>query len=103
MIYSSIYGDNIERRYLVLKKRIGVIGIVVESHKKSGTIVQEILADYSFLIIGRMGIPYRERGISVISLIVEGNTDDIGALTGRLGNLEGVTVKTALTSVGYQE
>lgn len=45
-----------------------------------------------------MGIPYRERGISVISIIVEGDTDEIGALTGKLGNLKGVTVKTALTS-----
>ena len=53
---------------------------------------------YSSIIIGRMGIPYRKRGISVISIIVEGDTDEIGALTGRLGNLKGVTVKTALTS-----
>lgn len=84
-----------------MKKRIGVIGIVIDSHEKSGNQVQEILGHYSSLIIGRMGIPYRERGIAVISLIVEGNTDEIGALTGLLGNLEGVTVKTALTAKEY--
>jgi len=81
-----------------LEKRIGVVGIVVENHKESGSAVQEVLSQYSPIIIGRMGIPYRERGISVISIIVEGDTDQIGALTGKLGNLKGVTVKTALTS-----
>lgn len=86
-----------------MKKRIGVVGIVIDSHEKSGATVQDVLSKYSYLIIGRMGIPYRERGISVISLIVEGNTDDIGALTGKLGNLEGVTVKTALTPKEYQD
>jgi len=44
-----------------------------------------------------MGIPYHERQVSVISLIVDGTTDQIGALTGKLGNLPGVTVKSALT------
>lgn len=81
-----------------MEKRIGVVGIVVENHKESGSAVQEVLSQYSPIIIGRMGIPYRERGISVISIIVEGDTDQIGALTGKLGNLKGVTVKTALTS-----
>ncbi len=81
-----------------LEKRIGVVGIVVENHKESGSAVQEVLSKHSSIIIGRMGIPYRERGISVISIIVEGDTDEIGALTGKLGNLKGVTVKTALTS-----
>ena len=81
-----------------MEKRIGVIGIVVENHEESGSTVQEVLSKYSSVIIGRMGIPYRKRGISVISIIVEGDTDEIGALTGRLGNLKGVTVKTALTS-----
>lgn len=84
-----------------MNSRIGVIGIVVDSHEESGADVQEILGKYSSLIIGRMGIPYRERGISVISIIVEGNTDEIGALTGKLGNLKGVTVKTALTPKEY--
>lgn len=84
-----------------MSNRIGVIGIVVDSHEKSGAAVQDILGKYSSLIIGRMGVPYRERNISVISVIVEGNTDDIGAMTGMLGNLEGVTVKTALTSEEY--
>jgi putative iron-only hydrogenase system regulator len=48
------------------------------------------------MIIGRMGLPYRERNVSVISLIVDGTTDELGALTGKLGNLPKVTVKSAL-------
>lgn len=82
-----------------MEKRIGVVGIVVEDM----TIVSKInsvLHEYADLILGRMGVPYRERSISVISLIVEGTTDQIGALTGKLGNLPGVNVKSALSKAG---
>ncbi len=68
------------------EKRIGVIGIVIE-----------ILSEHAEMIIGRMGLPYREKDIAVISLIVDGSTDELGALTGKLGNLPQVTVKSALT------
>lgn len=77
-------------------KRIGVIGIIVEDQEVTARL-NAILHDYSHLILGRMGVPYRERMVSVISLIVEGTTDDIGALTGKLGNLPGVNVKSALS------
>ncbi|MEN6304161.1 MAG: TM1266 family iron-only hydrogenase system putative regulator [Armatimonadia bacterium] len=56
-----------------------------------------VLHEYAPFIIGRMGIPYRERGVSVISIIVDGATDEISALTGRLGRVRHVAVKTALT------
>jgi len=80
-----------------MESRIGVIGIVVDNPKEVGQRVNDYIREYSHIIVGRMGIPYRERGISVIALIVEGTTDDIGAFTGKLGNLKGVTVKSALT------
>jgi len=80
-----------------VESRIGVIGIVVDNPKELGQQVNDYIREYSHIIVGRMGIPYRERGISVIALIVEGTTDDIGAFTGKLGNLKGVTVKSALT------
>ncbi len=79
-----------------MEKRIGVIGIIVEDLEVTAKL-NAILHDYSHLILGRMGVPYRERMVSVISLIVEGTTDDIGALTGKLGNLPGVNVKSALS------
>ncbi|SHF16505.1 putative iron-only hydrogenase system regulator [Caldanaerobius fijiensis DSM 17918] len=80
-----------------MEKRIGVIGIVVEHREQVADELNRILSLYGDIIVGRMGIPYRDRGLSVISLIVDGTTDDIGALTGKLGNLPGVRVKTALT------
>lgn len=79
-------------------KRLGVIGIVIEDRQAVAR-VNEILSAYSHVFVGRMGVPYRERGISVISLIVDGSTDDVGALTGKLGALHRVTVKSALTKV----
>ncbi|HPI87678.1 MAG TPA: iron-only hydrogenase system regulator [Spirochaetota bacterium] len=77
-------------------KRVGVIGIVIKD-LKSASRINEILNEYSEIIIGRMGVPYREKKISVIALIVDGNTDEIGALTGKLGAVPEVTVKSALT------
>lgn len=82
------------------ERRIGVVGIVVENRLQAAAYVNEVLSAYGDVIVGRMGVPYRERNISVIALIVDGTTDEIGALTGRLGNIEGVMVKTALTSFG---
>lgn len=79
-----------------MEKRIGVIGIVIEDRNITARL-NTILHDYSDIILGRMGLPYKERNISVISLIVEGSTDEIGALTGKLGNLPGVNVKSALS------
>lgn len=81
-----------------MPQRIGVIGIVVEDRKKSAGLINQILGEYADIIVGRMGIPYRERNISVISLIIDGDTDKIGALTGKLGNIKGVRVKSALIS-----
>lgn len=78
-----------------MEKRLGVIGIVVENIK-SASKVNEILHDYSNIIVGRMGIPYKNRGVSIISLIVDGTTDEISAMTGKLGRINEVSVKTAL-------
>lgn len=84
-------------------KRIGVIGIVIDSPDIIADKVNHYIGQHSSIIVGRMGIPYKKRSISVISLIVEGTTDEIGALTGKLGRLEGVTVKSALTTKEYEE
>ena len=78
-----------------MDKRIGVIGIVVEDLEVTGRL-NEVLHEYSRLIVGRMGIPYRERGLSVISVIVDGDNDEISALTGKIGRISGISVKTAL-------
>lgn len=80
-----------------MEHRIGVIGIVVEDLENAQKI-NSILSEHNEVIVGRMGIPYRERGISVISLIIDGSTDEIGAMTGKLGNIKSVKVKTALVT-----
>jgi putative iron-only hydrogenase system regulator len=79
-----------------MEKRLGVVGIVVESLSAASEI-NAILHDCAKVIVGRMGIPHRERGVAVISLIVDGSADEISALTGRLGRVRNASVKTALT------
>ena len=79
-----------------MDKRIGVVGIILDSNEQAQQ-VNEILHQYAQIIEGRMGLPYRERGLSVISLIVDATTDEIGALTGKLGKIKGISVKTALS------
>jgi len=81
-----------------MEKRVGVVGIVVEN-LESAEDINQILHDYSYVIVGRMGIPYRDRGISVISVIVDGTSDEIGAMTGKLGKVKNVSVKSAMTKI----
>ncbi|MBN2105209.1 iron-only hydrogenase system regulator [bacterium] len=77
------------------ERRIGIVSIIVYDPDRVYQKLNQILHDYSDLIIGRMGLPYRERNFSIIALIVNGTTDEIGALTGKLGQLESLSVKTS--------
>ena len=79
-------------------KRLGVIAIVIEDLEQAEQ-VNALIHVYNDLMVGRMGIPYKERNISVISLMVDGTTDRINALTGKLGRIEKVQVKSMLTKV----
>ncbi len=81
-----------------MDKRIGVVGIVVNQPKTIVEKVNRIISDYSHIIIGRMGIPRPDEQVGVIALIIEGDTDEVGALTGKLGNIPVITVKSALTA-----
>jgi putative iron-only hydrogenase system regulator len=78
-----------------MEKRLGVVGIIVEDLSAAEEI-NAVLHEFSRIIVGRMGVPYRERGVSVVSIIVDGTSDEISALTGRLGRVRSVSVKTAL-------
>ncbi len=77
--------------------RLGFVGVVVEERSRAED-VNRILSQFGEIIRGRIGIPDQETGLAVIGLIVEGTNDQVGAMTGRLGNLSGVTVKSALTA-----
>ncbi len=78
--------------------RVAVIGIIVENDDS----VQELnalLHEFGNYIIGRMGVPYRARGINVISVAVDAPADIVSALAGKIGNLDGVSSKTAYSNV----
>lgn len=79
--------------------RVGAVAIVIEGGKETAMNVQNILSDFSDIISGRMGVPKKEHNISVISVIVEGKIERLSAFTGKLGKLQNVTVKSAITSV----
>lgn len=81
-----------------LHKRLGVVAIIIQN-RDSARQINEILTDFSHLIIGRLGLPQPQREISIISIIVEGTTDDIGAMTGKIGQVPHATVKTAFAKV----
>ena len=80
---------------MLQEKRLGFIGIVIE-RKDCIEEVNRILTKYARLIRGRIGVPNHENDSAVIGIITEGTNDDIGALTGKLGNLDGIIVKSAL-------
>ena len=83
---------------LHVETRIAVIGIVVES-EDSVEALNEILHDYREHIIGRMGIPYRQKGLNIISIAVDAPQDVISALSGKIGKLPGISSKTAYAGV----
>ena len=76
-----------------MENRVAIIGIIV-GNRESVLKMNDILHDYSGYIIGRMGIPYRDRGISVISIIIDAPQSTISALSGKLGMLPQVNTKT---------
>ncbi len=80
-----------------MNKRLGFVGIIIEDRKKHSEKVNKILSDFGEIIIGRMGMPYKEKGCSIITLIIDATTDELGALTGKLGAINGISVKSALS------
>ncbi len=81
-----------------METRVAVMGIIVEN-ADAVEALNSLLHDYSAYIIGRMGIPYRERNINIISIAIDAPQDMISALSGKIGTLSGVSVKTAYSNV----
>lgn len=81
-----------------IETRIAVIGIVVEE-EESVEILNDILHEYREYIIGRMGIPYKQKNISIISIAVDAPQTVISALSGKIGSLKGISSKTAYSGV----
>lgn len=83
-----------------MQNRLGFVGIIIENRVQHAPAVNEILEQYGANIVARMGLPYEKRGCAVITLIVDANTDDLGVITGKLGALPGVSVKSMLSKGG---
>ena len=81
-----------------LPTRVAVMAIIVEDREATDTL-NSLLHDYGKYIIGRMGIPYREKGINIISIALDAPQDEISALSGKIGKILGVSVKTAYSNV----
>lgn len=76
-----------------MEGRVSVISIIIKDEEAAGA-VNELLHEFRHFIIGRMGIPYRDRGISIISVVIDAPQDATSSLSGKLGMIEGVTAKT---------
>ena len=85
-----------------METRVAVIGIILEkpdSVEKMNAVIHE----YSEYIVGRMGIPYRQKGINIISIAVDAPQDIISAFSGKIGRIEGVTAKAAYSNYLFKE
>ena len=80
-----------------METRVAILGIIVEN-LDSVELVNRILHEFGNYIIGRMGIPYREKKVSIISVAVDAPEELISALAGKIGRLEGVSAKTAYSN-----
>ena len=81
-----------------METRVAILAIIVENNAVICEI-QNLLSEYSEYIIGRMGIPYREKNVRVISVVLDAPVDTINALTGKIGRLENVNAKTVYSNV----
>ncbi|MBQ8767890.1 MAG: iron-only hydrogenase system regulator [Clostridia bacterium] len=81
-----------------METRIAVMGIIVEN-VESVELLNAILHDYGEYIVGRMGIPYRKKNVNIVSIAVDAPQDVISALSGKIGKIQGVSVKTAYSNV----
>ena len=82
-----------------METRVAVISIIIEN-PESVQAMNELLHEYSEYVIGRMGIPYRQRGINIISIAIDAPQDAISTLSGKIGKLKGVSSKVAYSTVG---
>lgn len=90
-----IFGGNMDTR-------VAIMGIIVEN-KDSVEKLNALLHEYGEYIIGRMGIPYREKKINIVSIAIDAPQDVISSLTGKIGGLNGISVKTAYSNVVSNE
>lgn len=80
-----------------MERRVGFIGIIIEEPARSAAEVNRVISEHAGLVLARVGLPpHGDRSDAVITLVVEASTDELGAFTGSLGRIAGVSVKSAL-------
>lgn len=85
-----------------METRVAVISIILEN-SDSIEEVNKLISDYSDYVVGRMGIPYKKRGISIISIVLDAPQDIASTLSGKLGKLDGVSTKTAYSKYVFND
>lgn len=85
-----------------MDKRIALIGIIIEDIQVTDR-VNGLLHSYATSIVGRMGLPYRERGLNIISIVIDDTQNSISALSGKLGAISGVSVKAMYSAGNYEK
>ena len=85
-----------------METRVALFGIIVEDESSVASL-NDLLHQYAPYIIGRMGVPYRPRGVNIISVALDAPQDAISALSGKLGRLEGVSAKTQYSNIITKE
>ena len=81
-----------------METRVAVLSIIVENEDAVGEL-NELLHRYRRFIIGRLGIPYRQKGISIICIAIDAPNDEINSLTGALGRISGITAKATYSKL----
>ena len=78
------------------QNRLGFVGIIIDNREICAGIVNSILSEHSGLILARTGLPNAKGNTSIITLVIDATTDELGVLTGKLGNIDGISVKSGL-------
>ena len=86
------------RNFSIMDNKVSVISIIVKDEESAGR-VNELLHEFRQYIVGRMGIPYRDRGVSIISVVLDAPGDITSTLSGKLGMLQGVSAKTLTAKI----
>ena len=81
-----------------MESRVAIIGIIVEKYEAAEN-VNRVLHEYAEFIIGRMGLPYHKKEVNIISVAIDAPQDTVSALSGKLGNIDGVSTKTVYSKI----
>lgn len=84
-----------------MQTRLGFVGLIIEDRETNAANVNTLLSEFGDIILARTGVPCPTRNCSAITLVIDATTDQLGSLTGRLGRIEGVSVKSMLSKMQH--